>query len=97
MPSYVLFDNLEIHDPAKLESYKSRVVPVVQKFGGRYVVLGGKVDLVEGAWRPQFPVMIEFPTLQHARDWYASDEYRDLRALRLSAGKFNAVFIEGTQ
>jgi uncharacterized protein (DUF1330 family) len=95
MPSYALFDNLEIRDPEKLEHYKSRVPPTVQRYGGRYVVLGGKVELVEGVWRPRFPVMLECPTLRHAQDWYASDEYRDLRALRLSAGKFNAVFVEG--
>jgi uncharacterized protein (DUF1330 family) len=95
MTAYALFDNLEINDLGKFEQYKSRVPPIVQRYGGRYVVLGGKVELVEGVWRPRFPVMLEFPTLRRAQDWYASDEYRDLRALRLSAGSFNAVFIEG--
>lgn len=95
MPAYCLFDNLEVIDAAKLEEYKSRVAPVVEKYGGRYVVLGGKVELMEGQWRPTFPVMIEFPNLDRARQWYFSDEYRELKELRLSAVKSNAVLLEG--
>ena len=47
---YCLFDNLEETDQARLEEYKHRVAPIVHQFGGRYVVLGGHVDLVEGDW-----------------------------------------------
>lgn len=97
MPGYCLLDNLNVTDPARLEQYKARVASVVQKFGGRYLVLGGKVELVEGEWRPTFPVMIEFPSFEHARNWYYSEDYRDLKALRLAAGRFNAVLIEGLQ
>jgi uncharacterized protein (DUF1330 family) len=90
-----LFDNLEIFDPAKMEAYKERVMPVVQQFGGRYVVIGGKVDLMEGTAQPSYPVMIEFPSLEQAHRWYGSEEYRELKSLRLEAGRFNAVFVEG--
>jgi len=95
MPNYCLFDNVEVTDLGKLDQYKTRVAPVVQQYGGRYVVVGGKVDLVEGTWKPTFPVMIEFPTLEQAHRWYRSEEYRELKALRLSAGRFNAIFMEG--
>lgn len=92
MTAYCLFDNLEITDFAKLEEYKARVADVVLQFGGRYVVLDGQVDLVEGDWQPVFPVMIEFPSLEAAHAWYNSPEYDELKALRQSAGRFNAVF-----
>ena len=95
MPAYCLFDNVEVTDLGKLDQYKTRIAPVVQQYGGRYVVLGGKVDLVEGEWKPTFPVMIEFSTLAQAHRWYHSEEYRELKALRLSAGRFNAIFMEG--
>lgn len=95
MAAYCLFDNLEIFDPAKMEAYKKRVAPVVQQFGGRYVVIGGKVDLMEGTAQPSYPVMIEFPSLEQAHRWYGSEEYRELKSLRLEAGRFNAVFVEG--
>ena len=95
MPAYCLFDNVAVHDPAKLDIYKQRVAPLVEKYRGRYVVIGGDIEVIEGSWRPTFPVMIEFPTLDDAHRWYDSDEYRELKALRQSAGEFNAVFFGG--
>jgi uncharacterized protein (DUF1330 family) len=95
MSAYFLFDNLEVRDPAKLDAYKRRVAPVVQQCGGRYVVLGGNPERLEGEWRPRFPVMIEFPSAEQAHRWYDSPDYAALKALRLSAGRFSAVIIEG--
>lgn len=95
MAAYCLFDNLDVIDAAKLEQYKTRVAPIVEKYGGRYVVLGGKVDLLEGQWRPTFPVMIQFPSVERAHQWYTSKEYTELKALRLSAVRSNAVLMDG--
>lgn len=95
MPTYCLFDNLEVRDPAKLEEYKSRVGPIVERHGGRYVVVGGRTEAVEGQWRPTYPVMLVFPSLEHAHRWYDSEEYRELKSLRLSAVRSNGVFMEG--
>jgi len=95
MSAYCLFDILEVTNPAAMNDYRTRVVPIVEKFGGRYVVAGGKLDVVEGSWRPAFPVIIQFPSLEHAHNWYNSADYRELKALRLSACKAHAVFMEG--
>jgi uncharacterized protein (DUF1330 family) len=95
MSAYCLFENLEINDFAQLEAYKTRVAPLVQRFGGRYVVLGGNAQLVEGDWAPRYLVMIEFPDLAHARQWYDSPEYEEVKRLRLAAGRFNGVILEG--
>ena len=97
MSAYCLFDILEVVDPKKFEEYKNRVVPLVEHFGGRYVVAGGRFDVVEGNWRPKLPVMIEFPNLEDAHRWYSSKQYRELKELRLSAAKLNAVFMEGVK
>lgn len=95
MPAYMLFDNLEVRDPRKLEQYKTLAAPVVARFGGRYVVLGGPAERREGSWAPTFPVMIEFPDADAARRWYDSEEYRPIRALRLEAVRSSAVLLEG--
>ena len=95
MSSYVLFDNLEVYDAAKLADYKSRAAEVVNRYGGRYVVLGAPPQILEGNWSPTYPVMLEFATRQHAHAWYQSNEYRTLKALRLSAVRSHAVLLEG--
>ncbi len=95
MPAYFLVDTREIKDAAKMEEYKARVASVLQKFGGRYLVIGGPFAVVEGAYQPVFPVLIQFPSMDEARRWYDSEEYRDLKRLRLEATVSNAVFMAG--
>lgn len=67
----------------------------VDQFGGRYVVIGGHVDLIEGAYKPVFPVIIEFPSLAQAHHWYKSEAYEGLRALRLAATTSSAYVVAG--
>lgn len=95
MAAYAFFDNVDVLDGERLQEYAERVRSVVERFGGRYVVLGGEVERVEGDWQPAFPVMIEFADLDAARRWYGSAEYAGLKALRLSAVRSRAVLIEG--
>lgn len=95
MAAYCFFDVLEVVDAEKLEKYRDGVLSTVESYGGRYLTVGGRSDVVEGEWQPVFPVLIEFPSLEQAHRWYDSDEYRELKALRLAATKGNAVFIEG--
>ncbi|HWT03109.1 MAG TPA: DUF1330 domain-containing protein [Pyrinomonadaceae bacterium] len=97
MPAYCFFDVLEVTDAEKLEHYRDGVLATVERYGGRYLTVGGRSDVVEGQWQPVFPVLIEFPSLEQAHKWYDSEEYRDLKALRLAATRGNAVFIEGNE
>jgi uncharacterized protein (DUF1330 family) len=95
MPAYFLVDVREIKNAAKMEEYRARIVPVVEKFGGRYLVRGGPFDVVEGDWRPVFPVLIEFPSMDEAHRWYNSEDYRELKKLRLEATAGSGVFLAG--
>lgn len=95
MSAYCLFDNVAVNNPAKLEEYKNKVLPVVEKYGGKYVLLGGNTEVVEGQWKPVYPVMIEFPDMELAKKWYYSEDYKALKALRLSAVTSNGVIMEG--
>jgi uncharacterized protein (DUF1330 family) len=95
MKAYCLFDVQETLDEAAMESYRQRVFDVVAAFEGRYVVIGGPFHIKEGAPAIGFPVMIEFPTLEHANRWYESPEYREMRELRKRATRGTAIFFEG--
>jgi uncharacterized protein (DUF1330 family) len=93
MAAYALFDNLSVSDPEGLAEYRSRVKPLVERYGGRYRVVGGECQTVEGVHRLTFPVLIEFPDLEAARAWYHSEEYRPLRELRQRSAAVNAVLL----
>ena len=95
MSAFFLFDNIKVKDADKLEKYVTLVGPVVARFGGRYRAVGGNTTIVEGGWSPVNPVLIEFESLDAARTWYDSAEYRPLKALRQEAVDCNGVLIEG--
>jgi uncharacterized protein (DUF1330 family) len=95
MPAYFLVDIREIKDAAKMGEYKARITPVVEKFGGRYLVIGDPFEVLEGSSAPVFPVMIQFPDMDQARHWYDSDEYRELKSLRLGATVSHATMMAG--
>ena len=56
MTAYCFFDVLEFTDPAKIEKYRAGAAATVAQYGGRYLIAGGKCDVVEGTWRPTYPV-----------------------------------------
>ena len=52
---FFLFDNVHIKDFAKLEDYAQKAAPLVERFGGRYRVIGGKTIVLKGTGRPPNP------------------------------------------
>ena len=94
MKTYCFFDVRTVIDPDKLLAYRKGVLATVRAHGGRYLFVGGSTELLEGAWKPTVPVLIEFPTLELAKAWYSSAEYAPLKALRLAGSQGDAVIIE---
>jgi uncharacterized protein (DUF1330 family) len=90
-----LIANIEVKDPAKFEEYRQKVVPVIQKFGGRYLVRGGDVRRLEGNLPLKRLVVLEFPTIEAAQQFYDSDEYEPILKLRLSSTQSDLVLVQG--
>ena len=94
MAGYVIAD-VEITDPATFEQYRSQLAPTIEKYGGRYVVRGGTVEKVEGEWEPKRLVIIEFDSMERAREWYYSPEYSGPMKLRHQSANSNVLLVEG--
>lgn len=72
-----------ITDPVKFEEYRVKVLPMIEKYGGRYLTKGGTHAFPEGGhWKPERVVVIEFPDKQSLNAWYNSPEYQPLFAHR---------------
>ena len=84
-------------DAGAFQRYVDEVPATVAKYGGRYLVRGGKIKLVEGDWNPKILVVIEFPTMDALKAWYDSEDYRPLRALRLETARTDAVGVWGVR
>jgi len=94
MAAYVIA-NVNVQDAATFEEYRRQVPATIAKHGGRYLVRGGRVERVEGTWSPARLVVLEFPSMEQARRWYDSDEYREPKALRTKCAMTDVVFVEG--
>lgn len=94
MAAYIVAD-IEITDPAGFEEYRKLVPATIEKYGGRYLARGGALETLEGAWRPRRLVILEFPSVEQARRWYESEEYRRPKALRVATTRSNVLLAEG--
>jgi uncharacterized protein (DUF1330 family) len=94
MAAYVIVD-LTVTDQPTMDEYRKRVPVTVAQYGGRFLVRGGAHQTVEGDWKPNRVVVLEFPSMEQAKRWYDSEEYREPKAMRLRAGRANLIMVEG--
>jgi len=94
MVAYIIVDS-EILDPAKYEEYKKLTPQAIAKHGGRFLVRGGQAVTLEGDWRPNRVVVIEFPSLEAARNFYTSVEYTAARRARAGAARMARIAVDG--
>jgi uncharacterized protein (DUF1330 family) len=95
MKAYVVVD-IQIHDPARYEEYKRLAAPSVRAFGGRYLSRGGAVTRMEGDWTPNRFVLLEFPSAARAKEWWSSELYRPIKAIRHATATTDMVLVEAT-
>ena len=94
MAAYVVVD-VESTDETKAARYRELSGPSVERHGGRFLARGGALGVLEGDWAPARLVLIEFPSVTVAREWYGSDDYREAREARDGAGRWRMVVVEG--
>lgn len=90
-----LISEIEIHNPQGYEEYRRLVQPTLDKYGGKFIARGGKIDVLEGNWNPKRIVICEFESLAKARQWYDSPEYRIAKDIRQKNSKANIIVVEG--
>jgi uncharacterized protein (DUF1330 family) len=94
MTAYVVLD-LKVTDPDAFARYRELAPPAIAAYGGRYIARGGATEVMEGSWELNRVVMLEFPTVEKAKAWLESPEYREARALRHASAKTNAFVTQG--
>lgn len=94
MPAYVVVE-INIVDPTEYELVKKLTPPTVQQYGGIYLARGGFTETLEGDWEPKRLVVLQFPDLQAARDWWSSPEYAPVKAMRQKTAVTLMVLTEG--
>jgi uncharacterized protein (DUF1330 family) len=93
MPAYWIGEH-DISDVVKFGDYLRQAVPIIARFGGRYLTRTGSHEVFEGEWRPNRVAIIEFPDMAALQAFYRSPEYQTLIALRGEAAK-NVILAVG--
>ena len=94
MPAYVIYQG-EVTDPDRYEEYKVVAAAAIAAAGGRYVVRGGDVEVLEGEPPAGRTVVLEFPSMQAALAWYHGDAYAAARTLREGAARARMYAVDG--
>lgn len=94
MAAYIHAD-VEITDPTAFEIYRQQVPALIAAHGGRFLVRGGAVEVLEGDRRPGRQVILEFADMAALKAFYGSPQYQALIALRQSASTGNLLAVEG--
>ncbi len=94
MSAYVIVE-IDIIDPAGFEEYKKLASATVEKYGGKYIVRGGRTEVLEGDWKPKRIVVLQFESMQRAKDWLNCEDYREPRKMRHRTAKTRMILVEG--
>jgi len=94
MAAYVLA-MVEVTDPVKYAEYAKRTPAAIAAFGGKFVIRGGPVEMLEGPEDKRRFVLIEFPTKEAARGFYQSAAYQEAKGFRQGAANATFLLLEG--
>jgi uncharacterized protein (DUF1330 family) len=94
MPAF-LIANVDIKDVEKFQDYANATPSIIKQFGGKFLVRGGDFEICEGNWNPKRLVLVEFESMQKAKQFYNSPEYQALIDLRQSSAYTEWVFVDG--
>ena len=87
--------NVTVEDAEGFAEYAAQVPEMIQRHGGRYLARGGAIHVLEGDWHPTRVVIVEWDSIEQAKRWYESDEYKAVSDLRRRSAKTDLVLVEG--
>ncbi len=96
MPAYMVVQ-ITITDPERFAQYRAAVPGVVESFGGRYMVRGAQVEVLEGSHDGRRLVLFEFPSMEAIRRFWNSPEYAKVKLLRENAAEIDVWPVPGAE
>ena len=94
MPAFVIVD-VSITDPVEYEAYKKLTPAAVAAFDGKFIVRGAQTETLEGNWDPERIVVLEFPSVARAKEWWNSEMYSKAKVIRQRAAKTQMIVVAG--
>jgi uncharacterized protein (DUF1330 family) len=86
---------VSIHNHKEYEEYKKQTPAAVAAFDGKFVVRGGQTETLEGNWQPERIVVLEFPTVERAKEWWNSELYTKAKVIRQRTAETKMIVVQG--
>ena len=86
---------VNINDSKAYAEYAKRAGPAISKYNGKFLVRGGKFQILEGKNEYERNIVVEFPSFDIAKEFYNSKEYQEAKSFRDGKAEFNGIVIEG--
>ncbi|MDC3063690.1 DUF1330 domain-containing protein [Alphaproteobacteria bacterium] len=91
-----MIGDVDIKNIEEYKKYMEKVKPMIENYGGEYLIRGGEIDALEtNLWKPTRIVLVKFPNKKLAMEWYNSDEYRPYKDIRFDNAISNILIVEG--
>ena len=91
-----MIGDVDIHNKEEYQKYMEKVKPMIESFGGEYLIRGGEIDALEtNLWEPTRMVLVKFPDKNLAMSWYNSNEYKPFKRIRFETTTSNIIMVEG--
>ena len=91
---YVIFIE-NINDETAYQAYVGKAAGTIFPHGGAPIVLFDDAEVLEGEWPWKRTVILEFESVDKAREWYNSPDYQAIVGERHAAADANAVIVGG--
>lgn len=94
MAAYLVVQ-ISVKDQDEFERYKVMAAPAISAYGGKYLVRGGAMTSLEGEWKPERFIIVEFESAERAMQWWNSKEYEEAKNLRQRIATTLMILVEG--
>jgi uncharacterized protein (DUF1330 family) len=92
--AYMIVYLESVTDPVELAEYRRIGVPTLEASKAKFLVRNGRFEMLEGS-APQGVLMLEFPTMADAKEWYDSPRYQEALQHRYKGARCRALLVEG--
>jgi len=94
MTGYIIVQ-INVKNNENYKEYLKYVTPIASAYGGEYLVRAGNFEIMEGQWPYKRNVVIKFPSIEKAKEFYSSGEYQPIKKIRIDNSECNLIIIEG--
>lgn len=91
----IVIIKIQAKDPSLLKDYQAVAPAIIEKYNGKFLARGGDIATLEGPQENRRLVLIEFPDMNTAKQFYYSDEYTHAISLRKDIANAEIIAIEG--